>query len=153
MTEELIDLDKENILSPTGVQGGVPVLNVGHSRMRARYWRQDNNGNWGQTAPLPADPASRSHYFAKGFKARPPKQDVSEDAKTLMEVFSEKPPEEVKPDKGDGSGDLQLSPNKDVSGVKPKVFDYGARSSLSCPVCAFEAKSAFGLTVHLRRHK
>ena len=69
---ELIDLTQENELVPSGIKKGKIHLNVGQSRMRATYYRQDKNGDWGQTAPLPADPASVSQYFAKGFRAKPP---------------------------------------------------------------------------------
>ncbi len=77
MVEGTIDLTQENVMSPiTGVQGSKAILNLGHSRMRARYWRQLSDGSWEQTQPLPADPASINQYFAKGFRARPPNGEV-----------------------------------------------------------------------------
>lgn len=54
---------------------GIPrenILNLNKSRQRAIYWRQDQNGNWTQTRPLPADPASMNYYFLKGFKGKKP---------------------------------------------------------------------------------
>lgn len=102
MVDELVDLKHENLLTPTGIPEGKAKLNLGHSRMRAIYWRQVKNG-WVPTKPLPADPASISYYFSKGFRAKPPE------------------------------------------GVKSK-------ETISCPICGFEAKSAFGLQAHLRKH-
>ena len=72
MGDELIDLNKENMLVQSGLQGGSVKLNLGHSRMRAIYWRQDAQGGWVQTNPLPADPMSVNLYFLKGFKGKPP---------------------------------------------------------------------------------
>lgn len=69
MAEPLIDLNQENTLVATGLQG--VKLNLGHSRMRAKYWR-NIDGEWVQTGDLPADPMSISHYFSKGFKGKPP---------------------------------------------------------------------------------
>ncbi len=68
MPEELIDLKAENIL---GESSGIK-LNLGHSRMRAIYWRCLAEGDWVQTRPLPADPFSISYYFSKGFRAQRP---------------------------------------------------------------------------------
>lgn len=62
---------KENELTPMGLQKE-PIMNLNRSRMRAVYYRPDNNGNWVGTTPLPADPFSQAYYFAKGFKAKPP---------------------------------------------------------------------------------
>jgi len=75
MVEEgFIDLKLENAMSPTGIQGNRVILNLGHSRMRTRYWRQLNDGSWVQTQLLPADPQSINIYFSKGFRARPPEE-------------------------------------------------------------------------------
>jgi len=68
--EEVKELHPDGSLAGRG-----SVLNIGQSRMRARYWRQDKNGNWVQTQPLPADPTSVNSYFAKGFRAKPPSGD------------------------------------------------------------------------------
>ena len=54
---------------------GIPesqIVNLNKSRMRAIYWRPDGKGNWFQTSPLPAAPASANAYILKGFKANPP---------------------------------------------------------------------------------
>ena len=64
-------LEIENELAPTGIKGGSVVLNLGQSRMRARYWRKIGE-TWVQTGYLPADPASRAIYFGKGFRGQPP---------------------------------------------------------------------------------
>ena len=73
-----VDLSKENALVQTGLQGGNVKLNIGQSRMRAKYWRQDNDGNWVQTGLLPADPLSINQYFAKGFRGKPLEQEIIE---------------------------------------------------------------------------
>jgi len=64
--------ENEVELTPTGLKGGGGVLNLNRSRMRAVYFRQDGDGNWVGTAPLPADSYSQAYYFAKGFRAKPP---------------------------------------------------------------------------------
>jgi len=59
---------------------GIPesaIISLNKSRQRAVYWREDSQGNWVKTTPLPADPASINYYFLKGFKANPPKGDNS----------------------------------------------------------------------------
>jgi len=56
---------------------GIPqenILNLNKSRMRAVFWRQDTNGDWIETTPLPADPISINHYLLKGFKAKKPEE-------------------------------------------------------------------------------
>ena len=65
-------LDIENELTPSGISGGRLKLNVGESRMRAKYWRPLPNGEWVQTGWLPADQMSMAQYFGKGFKGKPP---------------------------------------------------------------------------------
>ena len=50
------------------------ILSLNKSRLRAVYWRQDSEGGWVKTLPLPADPASINHYLLKGFKANPPEK-------------------------------------------------------------------------------
>ncbi len=90
MVEALIDLNKENTLVQTGLQGGSVKLNLGHSRMRAIYWRQDAQGDWVQTNPLPADPMSINLYFAKGFRGKPPvKKESVVEQESLVEAVSE----------------------------------------------------------------
>lgn len=70
---ETIDLKHENILGEGPIK-----LNVGHSRMRAIYYRKIG-GQWVGTGLLPADPTSIQHYFSKGFKAKPPIEEVKSD--------------------------------------------------------------------------
>lgn len=53
---------------------GMKVINLNRSRMRAIYYWKGEDGVWNPTAPLPADPYSQAYYFAKGFKAKPPKE-------------------------------------------------------------------------------
>ena len=65
-------LEIENELTPSGIGGGRLKLNVGESRMRAKYWRPLPDGSWVQTGWLPADQMSMAQYFAKGFKGKPP---------------------------------------------------------------------------------
>lgn len=52
------------------------IISLNKSRLRAVYWRQDSHGNWIQTSPLPADPASINYYFLKGFKALCPHEGI-----------------------------------------------------------------------------
>ena len=70
MVEGLIDLEHENILGESRIK-----LNLGHSRQRAIYWRKIGD-DWVQTQALPADPMSVAYYFSKGFRAKPPKDEV-----------------------------------------------------------------------------
>ena len=65
-------LEIENELTPSGISGSRLKLNVGESRMRAKYWRELPDGSWVQTGSLPADQLSMAQYFAKGFKGKPP---------------------------------------------------------------------------------
>ena len=61
------------------------IVSLNRSRQRAIYWRQDSAGNWVQTTPLPADPASINYYFLKGFKATcPEKKDGEPDKSRLI---------------------------------------------------------------------
>jgi len=82
MVETLVDisrlenLTKEISLLPGGLSAGNP-LNIGKSQARAIYWRPLENGDWAQTAPLPADPMSILYYFGKGFKSRAPEREVN----------------------------------------------------------------------------
>jgi len=71
----LENLTKEISLLPSGLSSGNP-LNIGKSQARAIYWRPLENGDWAQTAPLPADPMSILYYFGKGFKSRAPERKV-----------------------------------------------------------------------------
>jgi len=68
-------LEIENEMVPTGIKGSKVTLNIGQSRMRARYWRLVGD-TWTQTGLLPADPTSVAIYFAKGFKGKPPTESV-----------------------------------------------------------------------------
>ena len=69
-------LEIENELAPTGIKGGSVTLNLGQSRMRAKYWRPVGD-EWVKTGWLPADPTSRAVYFAKGFKGQRPQETES----------------------------------------------------------------------------
>ena len=65
--------ENEVELTPTGLKGSKEgILNLNRRRMRATYFRQDADGRWVGTTPLPADPYSQTYYFAKGFRAKPP---------------------------------------------------------------------------------
>ena len=59
-------------LTPEGLKGEGGILNLNKSRMRAVYFRYNEEGKWVGTTPLPADPFSQAYYFAKGFKAKLP---------------------------------------------------------------------------------
>ena len=48
------------------------IISLNKSRQRAIYWRQDNNGGWVQTNPLPADPQSINYYLSKGLRGKKP---------------------------------------------------------------------------------
>ena len=53
---------------------GIPdtaIVSLNKSRQRAVYQRQLSNGEWVETNPLPADPASINYYLLKGFRAPP----------------------------------------------------------------------------------
>lgn len=65
-------------LTPDGLSRTRDVLNLNRSRMRAVYFRKDDDGNWVGTNPLPADPFSQAYYFAKGFRAKPSEVDSTE---------------------------------------------------------------------------
>ena len=103
------------------------ILNLKKSRQRAIYWRQDGQGNWVQTTPLPADPASMNYYFMKGFKGKKP------DSNEKLEV---------KKNVMEASVALDKAASEAIS-----------RAPITCPTCGFEAKSDFGLKAHQRKHK
>lgn len=46
------------------------ILNIGRSRERTIYYRQDGTA----TLPLPADPYNKAMYLAQGFTLTPPKK-------------------------------------------------------------------------------
>lgn len=55
---------------------GLVYKSLNKSRMRATYWRKGEDGTWNPTTPLPADPIGQLHYFAKGFRVKPPNESV-----------------------------------------------------------------------------
>jgi len=50
------------------------IVLLNKSRERAKYWKEDDKGNWIETGFLPADALSIQYYFSKGFKSKPPEQ-------------------------------------------------------------------------------
>ena len=67
---------------------GIPdeqIISLNKSRKRAIYWREASAGNWVQTTPLPADPASINYYLLKGFKAACPQGGSSNGGESVEE--------------------------------------------------------------------
>jgi hypothetical protein len=105
------------------------IVDISKSRQRAIYWRQDSRGRWVQTSPLPADAVSINYYFAKGFRAKNPDEEKSQQYETSI------------------GGDIRHK----GSAIMAEEGSNG--DTIKCPQCGFGAQSAFGLQAHLRKHK
>ena len=78
-------MDKNEVeLTLGGLKGKEGILNLNRSRMRAIYYRPNGQA----TSPLPADPYSQMYYFAKGFRAKPPKPEEKPEVSSSQETIS-----------------------------------------------------------------